>query len=335
VPVLALAARSVLACPSVAWASQSQAGAGAGATGVTVQAGINDPKNPTIAVLEFMPRKVTVHEGATVTWSWQGTIEPHSVTFLAPGQQLTGEPDEALFLPTPPTGLYDGTTLVNSGLQPLGPTTPPPFSVTFGTTGSFEYHCVIHPNMAGEVDVVAQSKKADSPAAVTARGKVEQAKWLAEGRAAAKKLESAKPKRSNNDDGSTTWQVQMGTTTEHTDILAFSPAPTRVVAGDQVQFVNNSKAPHTATFSGTQPEITNPLDPREAEVIPGPSPQTLNTTDLFNSGELPPNVPSEPGGSPPPLAARSFTYVVPAAGNYPYYCILHVSEGMSATIISK
>jgi plastocyanin len=126
----------------------------------------------------------------------------------------------------------------------------------------------------------------------------------------------------------------MGTTTKHTDILAFSPSPTRVVAGDQVQFVNNSGAPHTATFSGTQPQIDNPLDPREGEAIPGPSPQTLNTTDLFNSGELPPNV-GEPGGSPPPLAVRSFTYVVPAAGNYPYYCILHVAEGMSATILAQ
>jgi plastocyanin len=32
---------------------------------------------------------------------------------------------------------------------------------------------------------------------------------------------------------------------------------------------------------------------------------------------------------------RSFTYVVPAAANYAYYCILHVADGMSSTVIAK
>lgn len=60
--------------------------------------------------------------------------------------------------------------------------------------------------------------------------------------------------------------------------------------------------------------------------------RTLKATDLFNSGLLPPNAPDSPGGSPPPAAVRSFTFVVPAAGNYPYYCILHAPSGMSAGI---
>ena len=50
--------------------------------------GVNDPKDPNIAVLEFMPKTITVPTGATVTWNWTGTIEPHSVTFTAPGQEL-------------------------------------------------------------------------------------------------------------------------------------------------------------------------------------------------------------------------------------------------------
>ena len=96
------------------------------ASGIPVQAGINDPKDPSIAVLEFMPKKVTVPIGATVTWDWTGATEPHSVTCTAPGQVLPAPgSDPALFAPTPPTGPYDGTAFVNSGLQPLGPTTPP------------------------------------------------------------------------------------------------------------------------------------------------------------------------------------------------------------------
>ena len=60
----------------------------ADSTGLQVQAGVNDPKDPNIAVLEFMPKTITVPTGATVTWNWTGTIEPHSVTFTAPGQEL-------------------------------------------------------------------------------------------------------------------------------------------------------------------------------------------------------------------------------------------------------
>jgi plastocyanin len=300
--------------------------------GTPVQAGINDAKDPNIAVLEFMPKTVTVRTGATVTWDWAGTIEPHSVTFTAPGQQLPPPgSDPALFAPTPPTGPYDGTAFVNSGLQPLGPTTPPKFSVTFAKAGSFKYYCVIHPNMIGTVKVVSGGT-IDSAASATKRGKVEQAKYLAEGRIAKKKLVKATPKPTKNSDGSTTYPVEMGASTAHTDILAFSTAPKAMKAGDSIEFVNNSQAPHTGTFSGAQPQIQNPLDPRTDVAIPGPSPQTLDATDLFNSGLLPPDVPDSPGGSPPPVAVRSFTFVVPAAGNYPYYCILHASSGMSGAV---
>lgn len=101
-------------------------------------------------------------------------------------------------------------------------------------------------------------------------------------------------------------------------------------AGDQITFVNNSEAPHTATFNGTQPPITNPTDPLVGQAIPGPSPQTLNATSRFNTGELPPNV-APPGGQPAPESVRSFTFVVPQ-GKYDYYCILHVASGMGGVI---
>jgi plastocyanin len=62
---------------------------------------------------------------------------------------------------------------------------------------------------------------------------------------------------------------------------------------------------------------------------PGKSPQTLNATDFFNTGWLPPNAPP---GAGPPEAARSFTFTVPAAGTYAYVCILHSPSGMAGTI---
>jgi plastocyanin len=121
----------------------------------------------------------------------------------------------------------------------------------------------------------------------------------------------------------------MGTSTAHADILAFKPVPVGVKAGDQVTFVNDSGAPHTATFFGQQPPIASPLDPRVGQPLPGPSPQMLDATKLFNTGLLPPNAPP---GAGPPLPARSFTFVVPKAGSYSYVCLLHAPSQMTGAI---
>ena len=61
-----------------------------------------------------------------------------------------------------------------------------------------------------------------------------------------------------------------------------------------------------------------------------PSPLTLTPTGgPFNTGWLPP---AAPPNAPPPEAVRSFTFMIPEAGDYPYICILHVPSGMAGTI---
>jgi plastocyanin len=316
--------------PAVAGAAETTTSGG-----VTIHAGVNAKKDPNVAVLEYLPAKVTVKVNTPVSWSWKGTIEPHSVTFLKPGQTLPAPgSDPTLFGPTPPTGAYDGTTFVNSGLQPSGDTAPPPFTVSFAKAGKYQYFCVIHPGMVGQVNVV-DSGKTDSAKAVKAAGAKQAKKWSKEGITAHKKLVKNANRSTKNSDGTRTWAIQMGTTTEHTDVLAFAPTPKRVKAGDSIKFVNNSRAPHTGTFPGKQPPITNPVGPQTDDPSPGPSPQTLNPTDLFNTGLVPPNAASEPGGSPPPKAVRSYTYKVPKKGKYPYYCILHTLSGMAGEIKVK
>jgi plastocyanin len=315
-----------LAVPAVAGAPRQSSG-----RAVTVQAGTNVRRDPSIVVTEFLPSSVTVLVDSTVTWSWTGAVEPHSVTFFAPGQTIPPPgSDPALFLPTLPTGPYDGSTFVNSGLQPLGSDPASPFSMTFSQPGKYAYHCVIHPNMVGTVNVVRPGASIDSAASVTARGKKELARWTAEGVVAKEKL-TARSTSTKNRDGTTTYDIDMGTTTAHTDVLAFSPTPRRIKAGDRVRFVNNSGAPHTATFSPPNQGISDPLDPRTDTQIPGPSPQTLTTGALFNTGELPPELVG-PGATPPPETARSYVYTVPVSGKYVYYCILHTTSGMGGVI---
>ncbi|MEY2399077.1 MAG: hypothetical protein QOJ00_2251 [Actinomycetota bacterium] len=298
-------------------------------TKVAVQAGVNDPKDRNIAALAFLPASVTVKTGATVEWTAPGS-EPHTITFLPVGQTppTPDKPENAALREKSTTGAYDGTQTFGSTLIPTGPN-PEKYSLSFAKAGTFTYHCIIHPGMDGTVKVVDDGASADSQSDINARAKTEEAKWLAEGRAAKKTLIDTPLKKTANPDGSTTWTVEMGTNTQHTTVLAFQPASAAVKAGDKVTFVNNSFDPHTATFAGKQQLPANPESPEAMAPAPGKSPQTLNSTDLFNTGWLPPNVPP---GQGPPEAVRSFTYTIPAAGTYSYVCLLHAPSGMGGTI---
>jgi plastocyanin len=214
---------------------------------------------------------------------------------------------------------------VNSGVLPLGEASEvQKFSMSFAKTGTYTYYCVLHPNMVGTVTVTGDTQ--DSQKKITKSGNQEKAKYLKEGEAAKAKLLEAKPKTTKNADGTTTYSVEMGASTKHTDVLAFAPTPRKVKSGDQITFVNNSSAPHTASFGGelvpTVPTADDVVQPQ-----PGPSPQALAQGTYLNTGGLPPK--SKQG---PPRAARSYTYSVPSAGKYTYVCVLHLPSGMAGEI---
>lgn len=88
----------------------------------TTSARTGDTALVTIDNFMFTPDNLAVKVGATVTWrNVQGT--PHTVT---------GDSDE-----------FDSAELPQDA----------EFSQTFATTGTFRYHCSIHPTMAGSVTV--------------------------------------------------------------------------------------------------------------------------------------------------------------------------------------
>jgi plastocyanin len=294
-----------------------------------VRAGLNDTADKAIAILEFLPAAVTVKSGASVQWTVTGP-EPHNITFLPTGQKAPSPESKeaaALRAPKPATGPIDGTQTVSSGLGPRGPE-PLKFTAAFSMVGTYSYFCVIHPLMTGTVTVVADATKADSQVAITARGVKEEAGWLTDGRAAKKRLTETPAKSVKNSDGTTTWTILMGTTTEHADVLAFQPATPEAKAGDKIVFLNDSAAPHTATFPGSKPAPQNPEAP-EVMKASGKSPLTLNATAYLNTGWLPPNVPP---GAGPPEAARTFTFLAKTAGTYSYICALHVPSGMAGAV---
>ena len=299
---------------------------------ITVQAGINDPADQHIAVRVFMPSEISVHVGTKVTWVWDGAREPHSVSFYPGDQRPPFPPDPKGFGPLPATGPLDGTNAASSGLQPTGPQPAQPFSVSFAKAGTYKYYCVLHPTMVGTVNVTEASGAQDSASAVAAKGKTEMEQYLAEGEAASKQLASAKPETTQTSDGATTYTVQMGVSTRHTDVNAFGPTPVNLKAGDKVMFLNDSLVVHTASFFNGHPAIRDPEDPAARKPAPGTSPQTLNTTDLFNTGALLPNAPP---GAGPPVPVRSFIFKVPASGTYSYICIYHANQAMAGTIVAS
>ncbi|HEY4439926.1 MAG TPA: plastocyanin/azurin family copper-binding protein [Candidatus Elarobacter sp.] len=93
---------------------------------------------------------VTVHAGDTVTWTNQSNNSPHTVT-VAP----VGAPFPTLSPFSPPSGgnVYDGSTLVNSGVIAPGQS----FALKFTKAGTYTYHCIFHDdteNMIGTVVVL-------------------------------------------------------------------------------------------------------------------------------------------------------------------------------------
>jgi plastocyanin len=93
---------------------------------------------------------VTISAGQAVTWTNQSNNEPHTVTIAPAGAAF---PVLAPFAPPSGGNVYDGTTLVNSGVLAPGQS----FSLTFTKAGTYTYHCIFHDDtehMIGTVVVV-------------------------------------------------------------------------------------------------------------------------------------------------------------------------------------
>jgi len=324
--VLGMAALLLLAgCTS----KSNKNGGGPPPSTLALRAGVNDPKDTTVAVLSYLPSNATVKVGATVKWTATGP-EQHTISFLPSGQARPAPGTAAalaLQKPKPPTGSFDGTQTVSSGLGPTSQT-PMTFSLTFSKAGTYTYFCSIHAAMQGTINVTSDTSKADTQVAATQRGQQEENSYEAEGEAAKQKLLSTPLQKKKNADGTTTWTVLMGTATAHTAVLAYQPAGPSIKAGDHVEFINDSGVPHTASFAFGVPAPQNPEGPNVKKAS-GKSPLTLGTKGFFNSGWLLANAPP---GAGPPLALRSFTFIVPKAGSFNFFCALHSLSGMGGSI---
>lgn len=135
-----------------------------GAT-VGVAAGIG---NGPVDVQRFLPRRVTIHEGESVSWIWRTDETPHTITFFGgappppvviPQPQTGGPPrlqlNPAVLAPAGSAVDWNGGSFLNSGfLQPMPGTPNPEFGVHFSVAGTFDYVCLLHEGMVGTVVVL-------------------------------------------------------------------------------------------------------------------------------------------------------------------------------------
>lgn len=142
------------------------------ATPGQVQAGVGDPAFPGALGTEFVPGDATVAAGESITWN---LIGPHTISFNAPesARTLMVKDDNGQFHlseeavapagyepPPPPEGepegpppTVDGGSWNGTGFFSSGILFDQPFKLAFSAAGSYEYVCLIHPEMEGTITV--------------------------------------------------------------------------------------------------------------------------------------------------------------------------------------
>jgi plastocyanin len=323
-----------------------------------------------VTVEEFFPQRIRIAEGTTVTWT-QRALREHTVTFLAgqprPEPDMPQPEDAAVRMknplaefPTLPTGPYDGSSFINSGLMDQGET----FSVTFAKAGNYPFVCLPrgHESMTGTVEVVPSGT-----AGITSQSQVDEltAREFAQFDGQVAEIFATRSRLANLDnvDGTRTWFVRNGSDFRDEEnririnVRAFLPNPLTIARGDTVVWFTDSRVPvHTITFPAQEQPPAPRWSPRteDGELVPlewltprgryrgDPNSlawprivedPTLNRftrpssvydpTQLFSSG---------PMGDGGPTIGRAFSLTFEQPGTFVYFCVPHVEIGQIGQI---
>jgi plastocyanin len=301
------------------------AGTAQAATTLNVGIGVG---SGTVAGNVYVPGDVTILVGDSVKWTTESD-EPHSVTFgngpagVAPPEwPATGVTGTN---PPPPgvgalTGTYAGTGFLNTQLMFKGTNA----TITFSAAGSFPFICIIHPGMAGVVNVIASGTtttqaEADAKAALTRTAILGAVDSLE----AATTAQVSETKRS---DGTSLWNIftnsiqapapQPGGGTGFLELLRFVPPSLDIQAGDTVKWT--ATGVHTVTFpaAGQDPATIDPF------TTPPTTNAVYDGTSLYNSALL----------AAGPGAPSTYQLTFPDAGTFHYICALHGFLGQAGTI---
>jgi plastocyanin len=297
----------------------------------------------------YFPDTLTIHVGDTVHWQ-RNAHEIHTVAFLA-GTPIPdfliaapdGLPSPVMFNPVaayptaPADGQYDGTSFANSGV--IGPDAGQAlsFDLTFTTPGTYNYVCLVHGvPMSAKIIVVDNQQEIPSPSEVDQQATRSIDAALAQAPIVLALASFALPPPTANPDGTTTYQVMVGYTFGHLDLLHFFPDTLAVNPGDTVMFTLSDAdmvAPHTVTFlnGNMSPDDVVPV-PQDngppllvfnpAVLFPQNAGQPLTKDGIYSSGLF------VPGGT-----TTSFSFQVGnITGDLPFQCLLHDNSGMLGSL---
>jgi plastocyanin len=108
----------------------------------------------------FFPNELWLLEGDSIKWTFAPVNEPHTVTFLTPGQirpiapPPAGPPFVVQGVNCTPAPSYNGSACVSTAAGLNGGAT---FTVTFPKAGNYKFVCLIHTDMTGSVHVLANN----------------------------------------------------------------------------------------------------------------------------------------------------------------------------------
>lgn len=275
----------------------------------TIQVGV-DSSDHMITGMDYLTEDIWIDAGDTITWQ-VNSYEPHTVTFLPPGQKMPKFDINSPIQTSPQGGSsYDGQSFYNSGILSqipgFGSTS---YSLTFPVTGNFTYHCFVHRMMVGHVHV----RKAGTPYPYTQEDYNERAAQRGQAllRDGYNLLEEMQEKSDSH-------HITVGATDGNAMVMEFIPSVSTIHVGDTITFIDRTPIddPHTVSY-GNPP--TNAFPPP-----PYGNPKDF-TGQPLNSGLL---------GSETDWVNQTYGNVYrvtfKTAGSYQLFCIIH--GGMVANI---
>ena len=293
--------------------------------------------------LAFLPNEIWIHAGDTITWTF-ATDEPHSVTFLKPGQV---RPSFTAGCPgtTPDGSAFDGSLCVNSGrITTVGTA----YTVTFPIPGNYRLVCLIHTNMTGLVHVLPLSEP------------LPHNQGFYDDQAARERHDllsdhDAQPNSGEEEENGLTekHKIVVGTGElvstpggiQSVSLMRFMQPITTIHAGETVEWDSSDVSGHTITFGQEPPNVT-PQTPPSANVFADPDGARHaiinSTSDSVHSGFIAqagherggvPQAPAPVAQVQPPVGVTRFRVTFMTPGTYPYVCAFHDGLGMTGKVI--
>ena len=301
--------------------------------------------------LAFLPTEIWIHAGETISWT-QATDEPHTVTFLTPGQvrpsYVAGCPGT-----TPDGSPFDNSKCVISGRVTTVGTT---YAVTFPKPGNYRLVCLVHANMTGLVHVLdpAEPLPHDQDFYDDQAARQRHELLFDRDRGMGEKFGDGEPFNLGGADAdghnhmvtvATGEIVSTPGGIQSVTLMRFMQPTVTIRAGETVEWDSSDVSGHTITF-GQEPPNVSPSTPPSANVFADPDGARhaiINSTaDSVHSGFIA-QAGHERGGIPqapapiaqvqPPVGVTRFRVTFTAPGIYPYICAFHDELGMTGEVI--